>query len=86
MSVDGPVDQGLLSPFWGIKASTPEFFRLFNSPTAVLAKMTPSEQILTVGDKLRVEFWISHFGPDAIRDRKVVLVFLLPAPRFPRDD
>ena len=37
-------DQGLLDQFWEPKASTPEFFRQFNGPTAVLAKMRPGSR------------------------------------------
>ena len=66
VSVEGYGDQGLLNQFWQPKASTPEFFRQFNRPTAVLAKMTPDAQILTAGDTLKIEWWISHFGREKL--------------------
>ena len=62
----GAAAQGLFNQFWEPKASSAEFFRQFNSPTVLLAKMTPGEQILSVGDVLRVEWWISHFGWDSV--------------------
>jgi len=60
-------DQGLLDQFWGVKKTTPRFFRRFNSPTAVLAahRQTPigaDQRILAEGDTLQVDWWISHFG------------------------
>ena len=60
-------DQGLLDQFWEPKASAPEFFRQFNSPTAVLVKLSPREQILTEGDKLKIEWWLSHFDRRLIK-------------------
>ena len=66
VSVEGYGDQGLLDQFWRPRASTPEFFRQFNRPTAVLAKMTPDAQILTSGEPLKIEWWISHFGREKL--------------------
>ena len=54
--------QGLLSPFWGQKASTPAFFRQFNAPTVLLAERVPSEPIFASGDILDVTWALSHFG------------------------
>ena len=59
-------DQGLLDQFWDVKKTTPRFFRRFNGPTAVLAahRQTPigaNQRILAEGDKLQVDWWISHF-------------------------
>ena len=85
VSVDGCVDQGLLSPFWEIKASKPDFFRLFNSPTTMLAKMSPADRILTDGETMKIEWWISHFARNAIRDGKLV-VRLVASPEFPGHD
>jgi hypothetical protein len=65
VSVEGYGDQGLLNQFWEPRASTSEFFQQFNRPTAVLANMTPGHQILTAGDDLKIEWWISHFSPEA---------------------
>jgi len=66
-NVDYDADQGLLDPFWGVKQSTPEFFREFNSPTAVLAAhgqepIGAAQRILAEGEELKVDWWISHFG------------------------
>ncbi len=54
--------QGLLNHFWDPKASTPEFFRQFNGPVAVLARLTPDHPILSEGETLSVEWWVSPFG------------------------
>ena len=66
-NVDYASDQGLLDQFWGVKKSTPEFFRQFNGPTAVLAAhgrapIGAAQRILAEGDTLKVDWWISHFG------------------------
>ena len=53
--------QGLLNQFWEPKASTAEYFRQFNSPTAVLATFSPPERILEAGEDLSVQWWISPF-------------------------
>jgi beta-galactosidase len=71
VSVDGFGDQGLLNQFWEPRASKPDFFRQFNSPTAILCKMTPSDQILTAGDELKMEWWISHFGEKALKGMRL---------------
>jgi len=67
MNVEFFADQGLLDQFWGVKKTTPRFFRQFNGPTTVLAahKQAPigaDQRILAEGDKLRVDWWVSHFG------------------------
>ena len=62
-------DQGLFNPFWKPKASTAEFFRQFNGPTAVLAEMSPGEQILTAGQSLKVQWLISHFSDELLKER-----------------
>jgi len=66
-NVDYASDQGLLDQFWGVKKSTPEFFRQFNGPTAVLAvhgraPIGAAQRILGEGDTLKVDWWMSHFG------------------------
>jgi hypothetical protein len=63
IDVGSPSAQGLFNQFWEPKVSTAEYFRQFNSPTAILAKFSPPERILTVGDKLAVDWWISAFPP-----------------------
>jgi beta-galactosidase len=65
-NVDAYGDQGLLDAFWDVKKTTPRFFRRFNSPTAVLAAheqypIGADQRILAEGDKLNVDWWISHF-------------------------
>jgi hypothetical protein len=62
VDVGSPAAQGLFNQFWEPKASTAEYFREFNSPTAVLATFSPPERILRSGDALNVEWWISSFG------------------------
>ena len=59
-------DQGLLDAFWDVKKTTPQFFRRFNGPTAILAAheqdpIGADQRILAEGDKLNVDWWISHF-------------------------
>lgn len=54
-------DQGLLTQFWDVKASRPEFFRQFNGPTALLVKVSPGERIAAAGDTLTMDWWISPF-------------------------
>ena len=59
-------DQGLLDEFWDIKKTTPQFFYQFNGPTTLLAAheqrpIGPDQCILTEGDRLDVDWWISHF-------------------------
>ena len=61
--------QGLYNPFWEPKASTPEFFRRFNSPTVILAKLSPDGRILAAGDELNIEWWISHFDRTALENK-----------------
>ena len=66
-NVDYDADQGLVDPFWGVKKTTPDFFRKFNSPTAVLAAhgrapIGAAQRILAEGNTLKVDWWISHFG------------------------
>jgi hypothetical protein len=58
--------QGLLDPFWGRKSSGPEKFRMFNGPTAILARFSPDGRVLAGGDELCIEWWISHFDRTAI--------------------
>lgn len=67
VDVGSPAAQGLFNQFWEPKASTAEYFREFNSPTAVLATFSPTERILRCGDVLKVEWWISPFGAKPVR-------------------
>ena len=68
MDVGFSGDQGLLTQFWDAKASTPEYFRQFNGPTAILAKTLPAERILAEGADLKVDWWISPFDWTPVRD------------------
>ncbi len=56
--------QGLFNAFWEVKknGSTPEAFRLFNGPTALLLKTDPEVRIATSGDTVKASFWITHYG------------------------
>ncbi len=56
--------QGLFNPFWEVKknGSTPESFRLFNGPTALLLKTDADVRIATSGDAVKAAFWITHYG------------------------
>jgi hypothetical protein len=56
--------QGLFNPFWEAKknGSTPEAFRMFNGPTALLLKTDPEVRIATSGDAVKAGFWITHYG------------------------
>ena len=56
--------QGLFNPFWEVKknGSSPEAFRLFNGPTALLLKTDSEVRIATSGDAVKAAFWISHYG------------------------
>ncbi len=71
VDVGSPSAQGLFNQFWEPKATTAEFFRQFNSPTAVLAKFNPPERILRAGDDLRVEWWISQFDARPVRGQRL---------------
>jgi hypothetical protein len=56
--------QGLFNPFWEVKSkgATPEAFRLFNGPTALLLKTEPEARITVAGDTVKAGFWITHYG------------------------
>ncbi len=63
VDVGSPSAQGLLNQFWEPKAASAEFFRAFNGPTALLAKFSPAERILTEGNELTIQWWLSHYDP-----------------------
>ena len=56
--------QGLFNAFWEVKqnGSTPEAFRLFNGPTALLLTTDPTNRIAVAGDTVKAGFWIAHYG------------------------
>jgi len=68
MDVGFSGDQGLLTQFWDVKASTPEYFRQFNGPTAILAKALPAERVMAEGEDLKVDWWISPFDWTPVRN------------------
>ena len=65
--------QGLFNAFWEVKenGSTPEMFRLFNGPTALLLETDPEERIVVSGDTVKASFWVSHYG-NASPDRTLL--------------
>lgn len=65
--------QGLFNAFWEpkLKGATPESFRLFNGPTALLLKTDPEVRIAVSGETVKAGFWISHYGCAPI-DRALV--------------
>ncbi|HRR33591.1 MAG TPA: hypothetical protein P5026_05795 [Kiritimatiellia bacterium] len=65
--------QGLFDPFWGVKrnGSTPEAFRLFNGPTALLLKTEPDTVIVVSGDTVKADFWITHYGEEPLEKTRV---------------
>jgi hypothetical protein len=56
--------QGLFTAFWEVKrkGSTPEAFKRFNGPTALLLKTHPEVRIAVSGDAVKTDFWITHYG------------------------
>ena len=65
--------QGFLNPFWEPKANgyTPEEFRVFNAPTVLLLKTDPNQPIAVSGDRIRADFWISHFGDQPLMQTRL---------------
>ena len=62
--------QGFLNPFWESKPNgfTPQQFAAFNGPTALLLKTEPAERIAVAGDRVKLAFWISHYGDAPIEE------------------
>ena len=65
--------QGFLNPFWEPKSNgfTPEEFRAFNAATVLLLKTEPSQPIAVSGDRVRADFWISHYGEQPLKQAKL---------------
>jgi hypothetical protein len=63
----------LFDPFWQVKrnGSTPEFFRMFNGPSALLLTTAPESRIAVSGDVVETAFWITHYGESAIEEAEV---------------
>ncbi len=60
--------QGYLNPFWEPRPNglQPKEFYRFNGPTALLISTDREAPILVNGDKLKVEFKISHYDAESI--------------------
>jgi hypothetical protein len=56
--------QGFLNAFWKPKphGATPQQFAAFNGATALLMKSEPAGRIAVTGDRVKLAFWISHYG------------------------
>ncbi|MCX6923105.1 MAG: hypothetical protein NT154_07840, partial [Verrucomicrobia bacterium] len=65
--------QGFLNAFWEAKSNgyTPKDFKAFNASTVLLLKTEPSERIAVSGDRIRTEFWISHYGQQPLKQTRV---------------
>ncbi len=65
--------QGLFNAFWGVKSNgtTPEAFRLFNGPTALLLKTAPADRIAVAGDTVKAAFWIAHYGTAPVENARL---------------
>jgi len=65
--------QGLFNAFWDVKknGSTPEAFRVFNGPTALLLKADPEARVVVSGDTVKAGFWVAHYGDAPLRQTKV---------------
>lgn len=72
---------GVLNMFWEPKKSLPADFRQFNSPTVILGRnaatseslsANPASVIHTEGDVVEVEWLVSHFLAEPLKDGKLV--------------
>ncbi len=65
--------QGFLNAFWEPKRGgwTPEQFRAFNDQTALLLKTAGDSPIAVSGEKIRADFWISHYGEQPLSKPKL---------------
>ena len=72
LDVGSPSAQGLLDQFWGVKKSTAEYFREFNGPTAIIAKLPGDTPIFTSGKDCGITWYVSHFGWEPIKGKKIV--------------
>lgn len=68
--------QGFLNAFWEPKPNgfQPEEFRLFNAPTVLLLKTETETRIAASGDRVRADFWISHFGDRSLKQARLTWV------------
>ena len=65
--------QGFLNAFWEPKSGglTPDEFRVFNSATVLLLKTDPEPRVVVSGDRIRADFWISHFGDQPLKQTRL---------------
>jgi len=66
--------QGLFNVFWEPKSggATPEEFRVFNGPTAILKRSGGQSPVAVVGQTLTHALWISHSGEADLKKTKLV--------------
>ncbi|MBR5627313.1 MAG: hypothetical protein IKW74_06810, partial [Thermoguttaceae bacterium] len=66
--------QGFLNAFYEPKPGglTPSEFSEFNAPTVLLALMDPAQKILVAGQKMTVDFRVSHFSFEDLPEGKLV--------------
>ena len=78
--------QGLYNAFWEPKSrgATPEQFRKFNGPTAILMRSASSSPIAVTGETIGISWWISHFGDAALQAAKLTWVMREGTERSPR--
>src|SRR5205085_1458583 len=62
VDVGWPAAQGLLNQFWKPKRSTPDFFRQFNGPTAILGPDWPDHAVFTCGETANIDWRLSNFA------------------------
>ena len=65
--------QGFLNPFWEPKSKgyTPGEFGVFNAATVLLLKTEPGHRIAVSGDRVRADFWISHYGEEPLKQARL---------------
>jgi hypothetical protein len=65
--------QGFLNAFWEKKPGglTPEQFRRFNGPTAILATFKPESMITVAGDTFTADLSLSHFDTEQLRQARL---------------
>jgi hypothetical protein len=65
--------QGFLNPFWEPKANgyLPADFQVFNAATVLLLKTEPNHRIAVSGDRVRADFWISHYGEEPLQHTRL---------------
>ncbi|MDO5565670.1 MAG: glycoside hydrolase family 2 TIM barrel-domain containing protein, partial [Planctomycetia bacterium] len=66
--------QGLFDPFWNPKPFGWKIceFRSFNSPTILLAQSDPPSPIVTEGDRMQLDFFVSHYEPQPLDSAEIV--------------